>query len=97
MVQDVCFFLGKLAFRSRAIGTTTLTIHGRPTINEDVEFYPSEDPIEAMRPAGRGGRHRVRHHHPPGAHRVHWRFELALLEGMGMKYLITPSTAPPTG
>ena len=30
------------------IGTTTLRVHGVESINTDVEFAPSEDPIEAM-------------------------------------------------
>ena len=48
MVQDVCFFLEKLGVKIEGIGTTTLTVTGRKTIDEDVEYYPSEDPIEAM-------------------------------------------------
>jgi UDP-N-acetylglucosamine 1-carboxyvinyltransferase len=30
------------------IGTTTLTVHGVPTIDVDVDYSPSEDPVEAM-------------------------------------------------
>lgn len=48
MVQDVCFFLQKLGVKIDGIGTTTLTIHGKKKINMDVEYFPSEDPIEAM-------------------------------------------------
>lgn len=48
MVQDVCFFLQKLGVKIEGIGTTTLTIHGVKSINKTVEYYPSEDPIEAM-------------------------------------------------
>ena len=48
MVQDLCFFLEKLGVKISGIGTTTLTIRGRSEINEDVEYYLSEDPIEAM-------------------------------------------------
>lgn len=48
MVQDVCFFLQKLGVKIKGIGTTTLTIHGVKSINKTVEYYPSEDPIEAM-------------------------------------------------
>ena len=47
-VQDVCFFLEKLGVRIEGIGTTTLTIHGVPDIDMHVEYFPSEDPIEAM-------------------------------------------------
>src|SRR6478736_9526125 len=46
MVQDLCFFLEKLGVRIEGIGTTTLTVHGLADI--DVEYSPSEDPIEAM-------------------------------------------------
>ncbi len=48
MVQDLCFFLQKLGVKIEGVGTTTLTIYGKEKINEDVEYYPSEDPIEAM-------------------------------------------------
>lgn len=48
MVQDVCFFLEKLGVKIEGIGTTTLRVTGLRNINKDVEYYPSEDPIEAM-------------------------------------------------
>jgi UDP-N-acetylglucosamine 1-carboxyvinyltransferase len=48
MVQDVCFFLEKLGVKIEGIGTTTLVIHGKKSIDQTVEYYPSEDPIEAM-------------------------------------------------
>jgi UDP-N-acetylglucosamine 1-carboxyvinyltransferase len=48
MVQDLCFFLEKLGVKLEGVGTTTLTVHGLKHINKDVEYYPSEDPIEAM-------------------------------------------------
>ncbi len=48
MVQDVCFFLEKLGVKINGIGTTTLTIRGCRRIDTDVDYYPSEDPIEAM-------------------------------------------------
>ncbi|MDR0398161.1 MAG: UDP-N-acetylglucosamine 1-carboxyvinyltransferase [Candidatus Nomurabacteria bacterium] len=48
MVQDVCFYLEKLGVRVEGIGTTTLKVHGRPLINKNIEYWPSEDPIEAM-------------------------------------------------
>jgi len=47
-VQDLCFFLEKLGVKIQGIGTTTLTITGMPYIDQDVEYHPSEDPIEAM-------------------------------------------------
>lgn len=48
MVQDVCFFLQKLGVKIEGIGTTTLKITGRSSIQQTVDYYPSEDPIEAM-------------------------------------------------
>ena len=48
MVQDVCFFLEKLGVKIEGIGTTTLRITGRESIKKNVEYFPSEDPIEAM-------------------------------------------------
>ncbi len=48
MVQDLCFFLQKLGVKIDGIGTTTLRIHGLKAIDENVEYFPSEDPIEAM-------------------------------------------------
>lgn len=48
MVQDLCFFLQKLGVDIQGIGTTTLTITGLASIQKDLEFFPSEDPIEAM-------------------------------------------------
>ena len=48
MVQDVCFFLQDLGVKIEGIGTTTLVVHGQKCIDKDVEYYPSEDPIEAM-------------------------------------------------
>lgn len=48
MVQDVCFFLQKLGVKIEGIGSTTLKVTGRDSINLDVEYSPSEDPIEAM-------------------------------------------------
>lgn len=48
MVQDLCFFLEKLGVKIDGIGTTTLRVTGRTDINTNVEYFPSEDPIEAM-------------------------------------------------
>lgn len=48
MVQDVCFFLQSLGVEIEGIGTTTLRVKGLPEIDVDVEYSPSEDPIEAM-------------------------------------------------
>jgi UDP-N-acetylglucosamine 1-carboxyvinyltransferase len=48
MVQDLCWFLTRLGVAIDGIGSTTLTITGKPLISMDVDFAPSEDPIEAM-------------------------------------------------
>ena len=48
MVQDLCFFIQKLGVRIEGVGTTTLTVHGVRDIDVDVDYAPSEDPIEAM-------------------------------------------------
>jgi UDP-N-acetylglucosamine 1-carboxyvinyltransferase len=48
MVQDLCFYLEKLGVRIDGIGTTTLVVHGVPEIDVEVDYAPSEDPIEAM-------------------------------------------------
>ncbi len=47
-VQDVCFLLEAFGVRINGIGTTTLTVHGKSSINSTVEHYNSEDPIESM-------------------------------------------------
>lgn len=48
MVQDVCFYLQELGVKIEGIGTTILKIKGLKSINKNVEYSPSEDPIEAM-------------------------------------------------
>lgn len=47
-VQDVCFYLQLLGVKVEGIGTSTLTVHGVADINTPVEYFLSEDPIEAM-------------------------------------------------
>ncbi len=48
MVQDLCFYLQRLGVTVEGIGTTTLTVTGCERIDVDVDYAPSEDPIEAM-------------------------------------------------
>lgn len=48
MVQDLCFYLQGLGIKVEGVGSTTLTIKGKPRIDVDIEYAPSEDPIEAM-------------------------------------------------
>jgi UDP-N-acetylglucosamine 1-carboxyvinyltransferase len=48
MVQDLCFYLQRLGVDVEGIGTTTLRVTGRSVIDVDIDYAPSEDPIEAM-------------------------------------------------
>jgi UDP-N-acetylglucosamine 1-carboxyvinyltransferase len=48
MVQDLCFYLQRLGVEVDGIGTTTLKVTGKEVIDVDVDYSPSEDPIEAM-------------------------------------------------
>jgi UDP-N-acetylglucosamine 1-carboxyvinyltransferase len=48
MVQDVCLFLKGLGVEIEGLGTPLLTISGLNKIEQDYEFYVSEDPIESM-------------------------------------------------
>ena len=85
MVQDLCFFLEKLGVTIRGIGTTTLVVEGRAHIDVDVEYFPSEDPIEAMSLLAAA----VVTESAITIQRVPIEFleiELATLEGMGMTY-----------
>ncbi len=89
MVQDLCFFLQALGVRIDGIGTTTLQVTGVPDVDVDVEYFPSEDPIEAMSLLAAAvvtGSHITIRRVPIEFLEI----ELATLEGMGMKYEITP-------
>ena len=48
MVQDLCFYLQKLGVQIDGVGSTTLRVTGCESIDVDVDYSPSEDPIEAM-------------------------------------------------
>jgi UDP-N-acetylglucosamine 1-carboxyvinyltransferase len=85
MVQDLCFFLEKLGVKIEGIGSTTLKIRGKKTINQTVEYYPSEDPIEAMSLVAAG----IVTDSEISILRAPIEFielELAVLEGMGLQY-----------
>ena len=85
MVQDLCFFLQKLGIRIEGIGTTILRIHGVRSINQNVEYYPSEDPIEAMSFIAAG----IVTNSEITIKRAPIEFieiELAILDGMGLEY-----------
>ena len=47
-VQDLCYFLTKLGVKISGIGTTTLEITGKNSINKNISYNLTEDPIEAM-------------------------------------------------
>jgi UDP-N-acetylglucosamine 1-carboxyvinyltransferase len=88
MVQDLCFFLQKLGVKIDGIGTTTLKIRGARSINQNVEYYPSEDPIEAMSMIAAA----IVTDSEITIKRAPIEFieiELAILSGMGLKYDIS--------
>lgn len=88
MVQDVCFFLEKLGVKIDGIGTTVLTITGVKSIRKNVEYSPSEDPIEAMSfiAAGLVTDSKITITRAP----IEFlELELATLEGMGLNYRLS--------
>ena len=89
MVQDLCFFLEELGVRVEGIGTTTLTVHGVSRIDRDVDYAPSEDPVEAMSLLAAA----VVTESELTIRRVPIEFmeiELAVLEEMGLDHELTP-------
>ena len=48
MVLEVCFFLQKLGIKISGIGTKALIVEGNPNIETNIEYFNSEDPVEAM-------------------------------------------------
>ena len=88
MVQDLCFFLQKLGVEVAGVGTTTLTVTGLREINVDVDYAPSEDPIEAMSLLAAA----IVTESEITIQRVPIEFleiELATLEEMGFKYVLS--------
>lgn len=88
MVQDLCFFLEKLGVKIDGIGTTTLHVTGVGKIDRDIEYFPSEDPIEAMSfiAAGAVTNSEITIRRAP----IEFlEIELAILTGMGLKYEIS--------
>ncbi len=85
MVQDLCFFLQALGVQIDGIGTTTLRVRGVAEIDVDVDYAPSEDPIEAMSLLAAA----IVTDSEITIRRVPIEFmeiELAVLEGMGFDY-----------
>ncbi|RCV51571.1 UDP-N-acetylglucosamine 1-carboxyvinyltransferase [Marinitenerispora sediminis] len=96
MVQDLCFFLEQLGVTVEGIGTTTLTVHGRPDIDVNVDYAPSEDPVEAMSLLTAA----IVTSSELTIRRVPVEFleiELAVLEGMGLDYDRSPEYAADNG
>ncbi|MFC7327200.1 helix-turn-helix domain-containing protein [Marinactinospora rubrisoli] len=96
MVQDLCFFLEELGVTVEGVGTTTLTVHGRPEIDVNVDYSPSEDPVEAMSLLTAA----IVTSSELTIRRVPVEFleiELAVLEGMGLDYDRSPEYAADNG
>jgi UDP-N-acetylglucosamine 1-carboxyvinyltransferase len=88
MVQDLCFYLQKLGVKIEGIGTTILRIRGLSTINKNVEYWVSEDPIEAMSLIAAG----IVTNSEITIKRAPIEFieiEMAILKGMGLQYQIS--------
>ncbi len=96
MVQDLCFYLQKLGVKIEGIGTTILRIRGVSTINKNVEYWVSEDPIEAMSLIAAG----IVTNSEITIKRAPIEFieiEMAILKGMGLKYEISDEYAAKNG
>lgn len=48
MGQEVCHFLEALGVKIEGIGTTTITVHGVASIDKNIFYELTEDPIEVM-------------------------------------------------
>jgi len=89
MVQDLCFYLQQCGVGIDGVGTTTLTVHGVDAIDVDVDYSPSEDPIEAMSLISAA----IVTSSALTITRVPIEFleiELAILEEMGLQYVRSP-------
>ena len=88
MVQDVCFYLQKLGVQIEGVGTTNLVVHGVKKLDTDVDYAPSEDPIEAISFIAAG----IATHSEIEIKRVPIEFleiELEVLRSMGQKMKIS--------
>ena len=89
MVQDLCFYLQACGVTIDGIGTTTLIVRGLESIDRDVDYAPSEDPIEAMSLIAAA----IVTRSSIAVTRVPIEFleiELAILEDMGLEYVMSP-------
>ena len=48
MVRDLCYFLEKLGVKIKWIGAAAIEVAGKGSINKNIAYEISEDPIEAM-------------------------------------------------
>lgn len=90
MTQDLAYFLRALGVKIDGIGTPFLTITGVKSINKNVTFGPTEDPIEAMFFAAAA----VVTNSKITIERVPFRWiglELLKLEKMGLKFSLSKS------
>jgi UDP-N-acetylglucosamine 1-carboxyvinyltransferase len=86
-VQEVCFYLEQCGIKVEGIGTTTLTVHGKKSINTPIVYELAEDPIVAMFYISLA----ITTHSSITIERVPIEFleqELLVLEKMGFKYQI---------
>ncbi|MBB3081897.1 helix-turn-helix domain-containing protein [Geodermatophilus sabuli] len=89
MVQDLCLYLQLLGVGIEGLGTTTLTVHGQPVLDADVDYTISEDPVEAMSLLTAGivtGSELTVTRTPIEFLEV----ELAVLAEMGLRYSLSP-------
>lgn len=89
-------FLCQLGVQIEGIGTTTLRIRGVEEIDVDVEYAPSEDPIEAMSllTAAVVTKSELTITRCP----IEFlEIELAILSEMGLDFDLSPSTSLATG
>ena len=87
MVMDMCYFLQKLGVKIEGIGTTNLRVRGLAKIDKNVEYFVSEDPIEAMSfiAAGVVTNSEITIRRAPIEQLD---VELAVLENMGLRYSV---------
>ncbi len=87
MVQELCGFLRALGVEIEGVGTTTLTVRGKPAIDLDVVYSVAEDPIDSMffLALAATTRSEITVHRAPLSF---LELELAVLEKMGLKIAV---------
>lgn len=95
-VQEVCGYLRDLGVGIEGIGSTTLTIHGKPEIAMDITYTVAEDPTDAMFFLAAA----VTTNSPLTIRRAPIEFlevELAVLEKMGLVFTLTDPAVSENG